>query len=252
MFSDEAKMVDAATNDLSIIKDNVNYEGFPDPQQLVEHMVELTETCSDKAGALTLYEENLIKSLMRPVLRKYPNLQGAKEKLAIADMAARFTRLVKFEGTARFCLDTSDPQVLPSDEAYQALMNTDAEDHYSIEFAEYRAELSHFAVWFTPGGNNSLTLVVKPQKTKKKKAATAAVPPTKGAKKAKCSEHVEKNYHVEGKLTTRWKSGDWAKMSEEEKMEYRAQRGARGNWPDEIPSCEQWIRSPKGQFFEYV
>jgi hypothetical protein len=247
MYSDEAKEVISATNTLDIFVNNIDHTGFSDTQMLVEHMVDLVDESRDESGALQFYERNLIKSLMIDVFRTFPNLSGAKEKQAHEKAAREYARFVKWEGTARFCVETENPQVLNTDPQFQALMNTDAEDHYLLEFAEFSSRLSPLAVWFTPGGNSSLVKEVAAPQKKKKKKAEAAVPVAK-VKKQKCSEDVQKSYHVGGKLTTRWKLGDWSKMSEEEKTEYRAQRGARGNWPTEVPPCEQWIH-PNGQIF---
>jgi hypothetical protein len=255
MFSNEAKEVVEATNHLSIIKDNVDHQGFTDPQMLVEHMVDLTENCDDRDGALLFYEKNLVKSLMRDVYRTFPNMSSVKDKQHHSARAAHFVRLVKFEGTVRFMLATDDPLVLPTDKAVSVLLNTDAEEHYSLELAEFRGELSTLALWFIPGGNSSLAQKVPlPEKKKKhqKKKAPAAVTDAPGPKKSKLSEHVEKIWHVAGRLCTRWVKGDWAKMSDEEKMEYRAQRGSRGNWPDEVPPCEQWIRLEGQNMFRTI
>jgi hypothetical protein len=251
MSNPEAKEVIGATNHLSIFKDNVDHTGFKDTQMLIEHMVELTGNCADKSGALLFYERNLIKSLMRDVFRRWPSVISVKDKENHQSYAKEYERLSKFEGTVRFCLDTDDPTVLPSDLDLQALLNNDADEHYSLEFAEFLPRLSPLAVWFTHGDTSIAQAVLPPKRKKtsrKLKEVAATKTEAKVTKKSKLSERVEKIWHVGGKPTTRWVRGDWTKMDDEEKMEYRTQRDRRGNWPAEVPQCEQWIRR-EGQIF---
>jgi hypothetical protein len=57
-------------------------------------------------------------------------------------------------------------------------------------------------------------------------------------------EQVEKEQSVasvQGVFARRRKVGDWDRMYDEERTGNRQQRGKRGAWPNEIPSCEQSV-----------
>jgi hypothetical protein len=248
MVHDEAMQVVSATNHLPIFYKNVDSAGHLDTQCAVEDILENYLHDKDPHAARELYEKNLVKSLMRNVYVKYPNSKLDRAKKKIQDHARDMSQIAKWEGGFRFFVDTDDPQkrsTLAEIGAELGFMDTaEAEARFCREFAEMRPALSRIVQWFTPGGSSESAEVAKPKKKQPQDA------PTKKAKTANCSEQVERGYHVEGVFKDRWVPGYWDRMNDVEKMEYRAQRKLRGNWPSEIPLCDQWINSPDGQLFK--
>jgi hypothetical protein len=256
LYNDEALQVIKATNHMNILLKNVDSSGFKDTQCLVEDMMENYYTDEYPCVMRKLYATNLHKSLMRDFHLKYPNITTDKGKKLLQFWSESFGVIAKWESTFRFselAIDSRDvPSVAEVCAAFGDVTSTgpdEIDNSLFEEFDEISPTLSTFCQWFTPGGLSEVTAVEKPKRKQENKKKEVAVVVTKKPKVVSCLEHVQKGWHVEGSFKTRWVPGFWGKMSEGEKMEYRAQRGERGNWPADIPPCDQWINI-KGQLFK--
>jgi hypothetical protein len=251
MVNDEAQQVIHATNSMPIFFKNVDHSGWPDTQCLVEEMMENYYEDFDPNISRKLYERNLHKSLMRDFHQQHPNTKPDKIKTLMEEFSSSFLVLAKWEGSFRFLFRGDYNRIVPTIEevatGFGCEESTEGEEELLDEFALIRPSLSQFVQWLAPGGSREDEEVAKPKK-KKKTLNQEACSTAKKAKTAECPV-VIKGYHVGGEWKTRYQPGFWGRMSEDEKMEYRAQRNERGNWPGDIPRCEQWIKS-KGQLFK--
>lgn len=254
MVNSEAMQVIRMSNEMDLLKENIELGDFQDTQTAVERLVDYQDRAPGDAAArlkaAELFKANLLKGLGSQVNKRYASSSSfdcgqrhdwTEHHKRIAALTAAQCYYGDGEGPSEGAgkYDLGNKDVL-------ALLDVKSEDDAVSMIKEMFNDLPPFVQHGLPVDLPSdLLMVEEPPESnvKKGKRATAGATAKKQKKKKKKTEPIHSDSEdgvrmqivVGGKQLSRWTKGIWNEMSKQEKELYISSRNVSGVWPAEIP-----------------